>query len=394
MATKTVKVTLTEKNDAGPLFDLFYSINSGSSFTSSDDSTNLYLPYTGASAVANVDELANAYDLRSKGVCVNSQSDIFPTPTPTATIEATPTATPTPTPTNPFTSSRVYTIGAFSGQTSYANYIDPYGTLRNITNGNPSQPTTFVAQVIVDSFGPIEDIEGPIVAPGPYGNFASTSSFDVNDSVFTTITMDVGNFRSKAYWLDANTGIPMEGEYAEFSYSAGYQVNACMVSGSLVAGLQFNTAENDYYDYHTITTTACAPTPTPTPTPSSTPTPTPTPTPSFTSFGFHNINKSGLSQFKCIWSSSSQAYQAYAMIQYLTGQSGPTQSTPYAITTPSVKIWDSLGTERVDINSNVSSTVLWYYNGTQVVVEWNDVAITGTYSDGSTYSDTWGYQKD
>jgi hypothetical protein len=237
MATKTVKVTLTEKNDAGPLFDLFFSINSGSSFTSSDDSTNLYLPYTGASAVANVDELANAYDLRSKGVCVNSQSDIVPTPTPTATTQ------PTPTPTF-----------------------------------DPSIPPT--------------------------------------------------------------------------------------------------------------------PTPTATLVPTSTPVPGPTPTPSFTSFAYHSITKSFPDQFKCVWSSSSQAYQAYAMIQYLTGQSSPTQSTPYYITAPSVKIWDSLGTERVDINSTGSSTVLWYYDGIQVVVEWNDVSPTGTYANGSTYSDTWGYQKD
>ena len=233
MATKTVKVTLTEKNDAGPLFDLFYSINGGLSFTSSADSTNLYLPYLGASTVANVDELSNGYQLKSKGVCVNS------------VISGSNQITPTPTPTNP---------------------------------GDPT--------------------------PTP------------------------------------------------------------------------------------------VPTNTPTPVPTSTPVPGPTPTPSFTSFGYHSITKSGLNQFKNVWSSSSQAYQAYALIQYLTGQSSPTQSTPYIITAPSVKIWDSLGTERVDINSTGSSTVLWYYDGFQVVVEWDGVSVVGDYSNGASYSDTWGYQKD
>jgi hypothetical protein len=239
MATKTVKVTLTEKNDAGPLFDLFYSLNGGLSFTSSVDSTNLYLPYVGASTVANVDNASNAYQLKSKGVCINSvvSGSVEPTPTPTET------STPTPTPTY-----------------------------------------------------------DPSVTPTP------------------------------------------------------------------------------------------SPSPTPTPTASSTP--TPTPTPSFTSFGYHSVTKSGSTQVKCVWPSSSFAYQAYAMIQYLTGQSSPTQNTPYAITTPSVKIWDSSGTERFDINSIGGSTVLWFYDGIQVVVEWNGVSPAGTYADGGTYSDTWGYQKD
>ena len=134
-------------------------------------------------------------------------------------------------------------------------------------------------------------------------------------------------------------------------------------------------------------------TPVPTSTPGPTSTPTPSPTPGLTSFGYHSITKSGINQFKCVWSSSSQAYQAYALIQYLTGQSSPTQSTPYFITSPSVKIWDSLGTERVDINSTGSSTVLWFYDGIQVVVEWNDVSPAGTYANGGTYFDTWGYQK-
>lgn len=304
MATKTVKVTLTEKNDAGPLFDLFFSLNGGLTYTSSDDSTNLYLPYVGASDVANVDEGSTAFQLKSKGVCINSviTGSNFITPT------------PTPTPTDP----------------------------------NTQYCTSYLVEV-------------------PFGGYV----------YFTNCETGEGDYRQ----VNNNTQVSIcSRTYPTFETVYGTVISSAPNCGSFV------------------------PTPTPTPTPTQTPTPTPfagptptpspTPIPALTSFGYHSITKSFPNQFKCVWSSSSQAYQAFAMIQYLTGQSSPTQSTPYAITAPSVKIWDSLGTERVDIDSTVSSTVLWFYDGTQVVVEWNDVSPTGTYANGSTYSDTWGYQKD
>jgi len=307
MATKTVKVTLTEKNDAGPLFDLFFSTNSGLSFTSSADSTNLYLPYVGASTVANVDEDSNAYQLKSKGVCVNSVSDILPT--------ATPTPTPTPSPTPSCLVYRIYTNGVFPLDDSIWRYHDcGDGSDKFVTVNEANQPVLVCSRDI------------PVNTGGTDGYFQPTGDTCV-----------------------APTPTP---------------------------------------------TPTSSPTPSPTPFAGPTATPTPTPTPSFTSFGYHSITKSFPDQFKCVWSSSSQAYQAYAMIQYLTGQSSPTQSTPYFITAPSVKIWDSLGTERVDINSTGSSTVLWFYDGIQVVVEWNNVSPAGTYANGGTYLDTWGYQKD
>lgn len=305
MATKTVKVTLTEKNDAGPLFDLFYSVNNGLSYTSSIDSSNLYLPFVGASAVANVDDLSNAYQLKSKGACINSVNDNLPTPTPT------PTATPC------VTGLIKYTVGSGSNSEACA--------LLNLTDIWRTGVWNAFSQLYIDA-------NGCTLAPA-------------------------------GYYSDGTTLINWSG-------SNIISIGSCSI----------------------------VPTPGPTPVPTSTPgptaTPTPTPTPSFTSFGYHSITKSLPNQFKSVWSSSSQAYQAYALIQYLTGQSSPTQNTPYVITAPSVKIWDSLGTERVDINSTGSSTVLWFYDGVQVVVEWNNVSPAGTYADGGTYFDTWGYQKD
>jgi len=230
MATKTVKVTLTEKNDAGPLFDLFYSLNGGLSFTSSVDSTNLYLPYVGASTVANVDEGSNGYQLKSKGVCINSvvSGSIEPTPTPTATTQ------PTPTPT---------------------------------------------------------------------------------------------------------------------------------------------------YD----------PSITPTPTPTATTQPTPTPTPACVNFGYHQIQKTSSTIHKSTWVGSSQAYNAFALVTYLTGQSSPTQYVPYALLN-NVRIYDSGGSSFATLSyTPISSTVLWYYDGINVVVEITNVIMTGTYSDGLPYSDTWCY---
>ena len=305
MATKTVKVTLTEKNDAGPLFDLFFSTNGGGSFTSSIDSTNLYLPYVSASAVANVDIDSNAYQLKSKGVCINSAFDNLPTPT------------PTPTPTACVTGLTKYTVG--TGTNSEACAL----------------------------FNPID-----IYKSGAWNSFTQLY-IDVNGCTYPP-----------AGWYSDGTTL------INWSGSGIISLGSCSIVPTP------------------------GPTSTPTPTPGPTATPTPTPTPSFTSFGYHSITKSFPDQFKCVWSSSSQAYQAYAMIQYLTGQSSPTQNTPYFITAPSVKIWDSGGIERVDINSTGSSTVLWFYDGIQVVVEWNDVSPAGFFADGGTYSDTWGYQKD
>jgi hypothetical protein len=314
MATKTVKVTLTEKNDAGPLFDLFFSLNGGLSYTSSVDSTNLYLPYTGASTVTNVDEGSNAFQLKSKGVCINSvfTGSAFVTPTPTPSSTAGPTPTPTATDPNTQFCTSYRVESRYGGYVFFTNCATGESDYRQVNNNT-------TATICSRTYPTFETIYGSVISSTPNcGSYIPTPT---------------------------PTPTPTE-------------------------------------------------TPTPTPFAGPTPTPSPTPIPGLTSFGYHSITKSGINQFKCVWSSSSQAYQAYAMIQYLTGQSSPTQSTPYYITAPSVKIWDSLGTERVDINSTGSSTVLWYYDGIQVVVEWNDVSPTGTYANGSTYSDTWGYQKD
>jgi len=376
MATKTVKVTLTEKNDAGPLFDLFYSLNGGLSFTSSVDSTNLYLPYVGASTVANVDEGSTAFQLKSKGVCINSviTGSNFITPTPTAT------STPTPTPTStPVASGMVlyeYNFGNEQGGTS-SSYEDWDGNTRSILSRSFGDVYRFAA--VSGSFN--------------FGNSAGTltvidSNFEVRlKNAYITKTDDpLVAFTYQTNAGEANFTSNQTGPYTN-------QLIGCVVDGTLL----------ETYDPVGVMTLSygsecLVPTPTPTPIPPTptgpTPTPTPTEVPGLTSFGYHSITKSFPDQFKCVWSSSSQAYQAYAMIQYLTGQSSPSQSTPYFITAPSVKIWDSLGTERVDINSTGSSTVLWFYDGIQVVVEWNNVSPAGTYANGGTYLDTWGYQKD
>jgi len=88
MATITKKITLTEKNDSGPLYDLYWSSDNGNTYTSSVDATNLYLPFVGASTVANVDSTATTFQLRSKDVCINAvtSGSIGPTPTPTACL--------------------------------------------------------------------------------------------------------------------------------------------------------------------------------------------------------------------------------------------------------------------------------------------------------------------
>lgn len=134
MATITKKITLTEKNDTGPLYDLYWSSDGGGSFTSSVDSRNLYLPFVGSSTVANVDSTANAFKLQSNGVCTNFvlSGSIGPTPTPTAT--------PTPTPAEGYCT-RYICEDQFGGYVYYTNcstglpayqLINPYPAQANI----------------------------------------------------------------------------------------------------------------------------------------------------------------------------------------------------------------------------------------------------------------------
>lgn len=132
------------------------------------------------------------------------------------------------------------------------------------------------------------------------------------------------------------------------------------------------------------------PTSTPTPTPTISPTPTPTPTPAGVSFSTHTIRKTGANQHKSTWIGSSQVYNAQNLVVYLTGQSSPSQYVAYTLLN-NVRIYTSGGVVYGDW-SNTYGTVTWYFDGTTVTVEVNGIVIGGTYSDGSSYTDTWAYQ--
>lgn len=216
MAKITKVITLTEKNDSGPLYDLYWSSNNGLTYTSSEESRNLYLPYVGASAAASVDDTATTFKLQSRGGCVNSVisgSTIVPT--------STPTPTPSPTP---------------------------------------------------------------------------------------------------------------------------------------------------LFPYPTPTPTSAGPTPTPTPTaiPSS-------------QFGYHTIIKSGTYQHKSVWQGSGNAYNAANLVTFLTGQSSPAQNTNYNLTCNYTTIKDGSTTRGIIQNSTGLGTVKWFYDGIQVVVQLDDVILSGDY---------------
>lgn len=298
MANISKVITLTEKNDSGPLYDLYYSIDSGSTYTASVDGQNLYLPYVGASDVATVDASANVFKLTSKGVCVNfetSGSIILPTPTPT-----------------------------------------PTGTYEQ-------ECTTYVCQ---DTFG------------------------------------------GYVYYTDCTTGsgsavlmnpVPAEATICSRTYPTFENVSGFVKTVGGNCG---------YY----------TPTPTPTPSPSPTPTgPTPTPTPTTTGsialFGAHDIAHSSLYQHKSVWAGSSNMYLAQQLLIFLTGQSSPATSTSYPLSNTSYDISDGTNVIRASLTS-ASGTALYFFDGSQAVVQVDNVFISGSYVNSSFSSyDTWRYIK-
>lgn len=68
MANINKEITLTEKNDAGPYFDIYWSSNCSSYNLLS---SNVFLPTVGSSTIVSVDDTVACIKLVSKGQCVN-----------------------------------------------------------------------------------------------------------------------------------------------------------------------------------------------------------------------------------------------------------------------------------------------------------------------------------
>ena len=104
-------ITLTEKNDAGPYFDVFYSADC-LSFTQSVDGNNVYLPNVGSTVVVTVPDTTDCIKLQS----IPEPCDNFvisgsnaPTTTTTTSTTAQPTTTTTTSTTSPTTTTTTST---------------------------------------------------------------------------------------------------------------------------------------------------------------------------------------------------------------------------------------------------------------------------------------------
>jgi hypothetical protein len=128
-------------------------------------------------------------------------------------------------------------------------YIDPYGIQRTYSD-NSSIPRSFVAQSIVSSVGTITT--GSILTTNEWGKF-ETCSIDNTNNCNVTVSMDIGNFSSYAYWLDDYTGLPQVGNFSNFAFGGGQTIRTSIISGSLVVPRQWNTFEQEFLDYYTIT---------------------------------------------------------------------------------------------------------------------------------------------
>ena len=146
----------------------------------------------------------------------------------------------------------------------------------------------------------------------------------------------------------------------------------------------------------TPTPTVPGPTPTPTPTPSA-PVPTPTPSPAEKRyFGEHQIQVQPNPGAGCtmIWDGgSSEAYQALALMKWITGESNPTSGEYYDLQSPGFKVWNPSTTERADINfqSDPPSEARWVTQGGNPRVEVRNISTGGEWANGSLNVGVHGY---
>jgi len=133
MANILKKITLTEKNDAGPYFDAFYSTDC-LTYTQSVDGDNIFLPSVSSIAIITVPEETTCIKLQSQlGVCDNEVIVLVTPPTTTTTTST--TLAPTTTTTTSTTSAPTTT-------TTTSTTAGPTTTTTTSTTAGPTTTTT------------------------------------------------------------------------------------------------------------------------------------------------------------------------------------------------------------------------------------------------------------
>lgn len=94
----TRQITLTDAEDAGPFFDVYWSTDNGASYSLAIDGENVYLPSVGSTVIVSIPTTTTTIKLVSKGVCTTefiSGSQSGTTTTTSSTTSAPPSTTTT-----------------------------------------------------------------------------------------------------------------------------------------------------------------------------------------------------------------------------------------------------------------------------------------------------------
>lgn len=207
----TRQVTLTDKNDSGPFFNVLYS-NDNITYYPSPDGQGVYLPSVGASVTVQVATNTNFVKLVSTGQCTNQEtSGSVPSTTSTTTV----------TPFSVYKAQRDNPLSFIS-----VTYVDPYGKNRS-SSWSTDTPKYFIARFINNTQNAIITNLGTLTEPN---QVYETGSLLGNDG-FTTEVTNTDDAYVDIYWLDGTDKTPRFWPITSFSSR-----EACMLSGSLMFG--------------------------------------------------------------------------------------------------------------------------------------------------------------
>jgi hypothetical protein len=186
MADIFKEITLTERNNAGPYFDVFYSTDC-INYTQSVDGDNVYLPFVGATAIVTVPEETICIQLTSEGVCTNSV--ISGSTTTTTTTSPTTTTTTTTT----AGSTKLLMVSSSNNTTSNFNQSANNTLLTFVTSGTSlrlqSMPIGENNTSSLETLTGIQTVNSSFNVSGvSYGSLSYTSSFLGDNVVLDSVS--------------------------------------------------------------------------------------------------------------------------------------------------------------------------------------------------------------
>lgn len=207
------QITLTEDNDSGPFYNVYWSTNNGSTYTLAVDGASVYMPTVGSSVIVSVPSTFTTIKLESIGNCKTSFES-------GSGITTTTTTTTSP-PTSVYKAERTNPLSFIS-----VTYIDPWNTNRS-TSWESDTPLYFVAKSLSNSQNATITNLGTLTEPN---QVYDTGSLIGNNSFITEVT-NPSNAFVHIYYFDGETKTPRFWPVSSFDSK-----EACMLSGSLMYG--------------------------------------------------------------------------------------------------------------------------------------------------------------